>query len=71
MVSDFIRKNPASTIINIACGMDTRFFRVDNGKINWYNLDLPETMKIRNRFISEPERVSSFMSNKIAVLSKG
>lgn len=38
MVQDFVRQHPHATIINIACGMDTRFYRVDNGMIRWYNL---------------------------------
>ncbi len=35
LVGDHIKNNPNATIINIACGMDTRFYRVDNGKIRW------------------------------------
>ena len=33
LVSDFIRKNPDCTVVNIACGLDTRFYRMDNGRI--------------------------------------
>ena len=29
LVSDFIRKNPDCTVVNIACGLDTRFYRMD------------------------------------------
>ena len=57
MVADFIKQHPDTTVVNIACGMDTRFYRVDNGKIRWYNLDLPVTMDVRRRYISENERV--------------
>ena len=28
LVSDFIRKNPDCTVVNIACGLDTRFYRL-------------------------------------------
>ena len=28
MVADFIRKNPGCTVVNIACGMDTRVYRL-------------------------------------------
>ena len=37
--------------------MDTRFYRVDNGKIRWFNIDLPVTINIRKKFLSEPARV--------------
>lgn len=39
LVSDFIRRYPNCTVVNIACGLDTRFYRMDNGTIIWYNLD--------------------------------
>lgn len=58
MVSDFIKEHPNAVVVNIACGLDTRFYRVDNGKIRWYNLDLPETIAVRSRFLEESGRVS-------------
>jgi O-methyltransferase involved in polyketide biosynthesis len=59
LVKDFIEKNPDCTVVNIACGLDTRFYRVDNGRIRWYNLDLPETINIRNQIFEPSERVSN------------
>ena len=53
LVKEFIDENPTCTVINIACGLDTRFYRMDNGKITWYNLDLPETVKVRNQIFAE------------------
>ena len=59
LVKNFIEKNPDCTVVNVACGLDTRFYRMDNGKINWYNLDLPETIAIRNQIFKESGRVST------------
>ena len=59
LVKNFIEKNPDCTVVNIAWGLDTRFYRVDNGKITWYNLDLPETIAIRNQVFQESGRVST------------
>lgn len=58
MVKQFIDENPTGTVVNIACGLDTRFYRVDNGQIRWYNLDLPETIAVCRRFLWEEGRVS-------------
>lgn len=58
MVKDFVNDNPNGIVINIACGLDTRFYRVDNGTIRWYNIDLPETIAMRSRFLDEQGRVS-------------
>lgn len=59
MVGDFIRENPDGMVVNIACGLDMRCYRLDNGKIHWYNLDLPETIDIRRRFVQEDGRFST------------
>ena len=56
---DFINKNPDCTVVNIACGLDTRFYRMDNGKITWYNVDLPETIEVRDAIYHESGRVST------------
>lgn len=59
MVGDFIRKNPKGTVINIACGMDTRVYRLKTPlSVRWYNLDLPETIQVRRRFLTENGRIS-------------
>ena len=59
LVKNYIEKKPGCTVVNIACGLDTRFYRMDNGKITWYNLDLPETIAIRNQIFEESGRVST------------
>lgn len=59
LVKDFIDKNPDCVVVNIACGLDTRFYRMDNGRITWYNLDLPETINVRNQIYGESGRVST------------
>ena len=53
LVSDFINKNPDCTVVNIACGLDTRAYRMDNGRLTWYNLDLPETIEVRDSVFKE------------------
>lgn len=59
MVKDYVQNHPNAVVVNIACGLDTRFYRMDNGKIRWYNLDLPETIDVRRRFLDENGRASS------------
>lgn len=57
MVKNYIEKHPTATVINIACGMDIRFYRVGNGQIRWYNIDLPVTIDVRKQFLEENGRV--------------
>jgi methyltransferase (TIGR00027 family) len=56
LTAAFIEKYPDAVIVNIAAGLDTRFTRVDNGRILWYDLDLPESIEMRSAFFKETER---------------
>ena len=59
MVGDFIRENPNATVINIACGMDTRAYRLKIGSaVRWYNIDFPETIEVRSSFLEENGHIS-------------
>lgn len=58
MVNRFLQKHPDAVVVNIACGLDTRIYRLDNGRVRWYNLDLPEVIHIRQRFLDEQGRIS-------------
>lgn len=48
---DFLVRFPEAVIVHIGCGLDTRFERVDNGKVEWYDLDLPEVIELRRKLI--------------------
>jgi O-methyltransferase involved in polyketide biosynthesis len=54
----YITEHPHASVINIAAGLDTTFYRVDNGSIHWYDLDLPAVIDIRKRLLPEPDRVT-------------
>lgn len=56
IVKGFIEAHPKSTIVNIGCGLDTTFERIDNGSIYWFDLDLPDVIELRRKFIHESER---------------
>lgn len=53
MVDEYLDKHKNTIVINIACGLDTRCYRMKGKYIRWYNLDLPETMNIRKQFLPE------------------
>lgn len=56
-VRGLLLENPCASCISLGCGLDDRFRRVDNGRLEWYNLDLPEVMEVRRRFFPGEERV--------------
>ena len=53
MVRQYLEKHENTVVVNIACGLDTRCYRMKEKYLKWYNVDLPETMKIRRQFLPE------------------
>ncbi|MDC7124504.1 MAG: class I SAM-dependent methyltransferase, partial [Spirochaetales bacterium] len=54
---EYINAHPEASIVSIGSGLDTTFFRVDNGKIFWYDLDLPEIIELRKKYVTDNERI--------------
>ncbi|MGE5373536.1 MAG: class I SAM-dependent methyltransferase [Bacteroidota bacterium] len=50
---DFINRQPDAVVVHIGCGLDSRFERVDNGQVEWYDLDLPEVIELRRILLNE------------------
>lgn len=48
---DFLARNPDGVVIHIGCGLDTRFDRVDNGRVEWFDLDMPDVIQLRQKLI--------------------
>ena len=55
-VRGFLSRYPDGVIVNIGCGLDSRFLRIDNGRVVFYDLDLPEIIAIKKDFFTENER---------------
>ena len=61
---DFLKKNPDAVIVNMGCGMDTRFFRIDNGSLRFFDVDLPEMIAFKKKIFNENERYQ-MISNSV------
>jgi O-methyltransferase involved in polyketide biosynthesis len=48
---NFLGRHPDAVVVHIGCGLDTRFERVDNGQVEWYDLDLPDVIDLRRELI--------------------
>ena len=48
-IRGFLKYAPDGIIVNIGCGLDTRFNRIDNGNLTFYDLDFPEVIKVKKR----------------------
>ncbi len=57
LVKTYLSAHPGAVAVNIACGLDTRCYRMQ-GYQHWYNLDLPETIAVREKLLPENGKIS-------------
>ena len=55
-VESYLAAHPEACVVNLGCGLDTTFRRVDNGHCTGYNLDLPDVINVRNALLPAGER---------------
>ena len=56
-VAEFLSREPDGVVVNLGCGLNDRRRRCDNGRARWFDLDLPEVIALRRRFLSETDRM--------------
>jgi O-methyltransferase involved in polyketide biosynthesis len=50
-VSRFLATNPHGTVVALGEGLETGFWRVDNGRLNWLSVELPEVAALRRELL--------------------
>ena len=55
-IQDFMKREPEGVIVQLGCGLETTFYRNDNGKTIWYEVDLPDVVDYRRELLGETER---------------
>jgi len=55
-ITSFLRRHPDGTVVEIGAGLNTRFERLDNGRVRWLDLDLPDAMHLRRQFFTDNDR---------------
>ncbi|MBY0371665.1 class I SAM-dependent methyltransferase [bacterium] len=53
---DFLKRHPGATIVNLGCGLDTLYERIDDGQAHVVNVDMPDTVALRNRLLPPSDR---------------
>jgi O-methyltransferase involved in polyketide biosynthesis len=53
-VRAFLEQAPDGLVVNLGAGLDTRFHRLDNSRVEWIDLDLPDVIAFRKQ-LHEPE----------------
>jgi O-methyltransferase involved in polyketide biosynthesis len=55
-VRRFLAANPDGTVVALGEGLETQFWRVDNGRVRWVTVDVPETIAVRERLLPAGDR---------------
>lgn len=67
-VMHFLEASPNGVVINLGAGLCSRFDRLDNQHITWYDIDLEEIRQIRSSFFESNPRhhwiTASFLDNQ-------
>jgi O-methyltransferase involved in polyketide biosynthesis len=52
-VRRFLAEHPGGTVVALGEGLETQFWRVDDGRVRWLTVDLPETVALRGKLLPD------------------
>ena len=52
----WLETHPDGLVVSLGEGLETQARRVDNGRMRWLSVDLPEAIRLRERFIPQTDR---------------
>jgi len=56
-IARFLSSRPRGTVVALGEGLETQAWRVDNGRMQWLTVDLPEVVELRRRFLPASPRL--------------
>ena len=51
--------------VNLGCGFDDKFSQVDNGQIEWFDVDLPDQIAVRRKVFENRPRCTMLEGNAL------
>ncbi len=55
-VKAFLERHPEGTVVALGEGLETQFWRLDNGSVTWVSVDVPEAIAVRRRLLPGSDR---------------
>ncbi|NVB78811.1 MAG: class I SAM-dependent methyltransferase [Kofleriaceae bacterium] len=52
----WLRAHPGGTVVELGCGLETQFQRIDDGLVRWLCVDVPDAIDVRERFLPATDR---------------
>jgi len=59
----FLGEHPDGLVLQLGCGLDSRFLRLEDCPCDWVDLDMPPVIELRRRFFAESERYHMIASS--------
>jgi O-methyltransferase involved in polyketide biosynthesis len=56
VVRDWMAEHPGGVVVELGCGLETQFQRIDDGRVHWICVDVPEAIAVRERYLPPGER---------------
>ena len=56
VVRGFVDRHPDGAVVELGCGLDTRWERCGGGRVDWFDLDLPAVIELRRRYFQDGGR---------------
>lgn len=55
-IKDYLKGHPRAAVVNLGCGLDDLYERVDNGQMRMVCVDFPDVIEIRRALLAPHER---------------
>ena len=55
-LKELVKKYPNAVYINLGCGFDDKFSQVDNGTLQWFDVDLADQIAVRRKVYEDRDR---------------
>jgi O-methyltransferase involved in polyketide biosynthesis len=64
-VRRFLHDHPGGTVVALGEGLETQYWRVNNGSVRWVSVDLPAVIDLRQRLLPEAPRMEVVASSVV------
>ena len=55
-IRDYLKDHPEAAVVNMGCGLDDTFQKINNGLCKGYNIDMPDVITIREEILLKNDR---------------
>ena len=65
VIQDFLRKHPDGTVIALAEGLQTTFWRINSPTVRWISLDLPAVISLRETLLPTSPQITHLTTSAL------